>query len=305
MTRMVLPCPGHVSAIGKLLGEPEFIRADTEALASFEAWLDESFEEAFERWGHDWRVTFREGRSYSFLWWPPGELEDADPFCGVIAPSRDSVGRDYPFAVLAQVPRRIIALAPHAVPLAIGAFLSAAYDLVGKARSRPVSRTELASALRSMPSPREVDVTRGRDVYTHWCETVPAAEAWASIAHDECAPEEIAMEAVARKNEESLRLPLGARGQHAAALWLDVRARTTGAAAQSSFWSIGDRLLFVTRGSAPRTLLGALWAEVANTDEPRPSPMCSPGERIVAEADRMALFLETLGPIPTLGSDHR
>ncbi len=299
MTQIVSSPVAHVSAIGKLVGEPEYIRADTEALASFDTWLDSSIEEAFDRWGHDWRATFRQGRSYSFLWWPPGEDSRKVPFCGVIAPSRDSVGRDYPFAVLTQVPRKIIACAPHAVPLAMGAFLNAAYSLVGEARTIPVSRTELTAKLRSIPTPREEDIVRARDVYAHWCSTIPRAEGWASIVGDASVPEEIAREAATRRDEESLRLPLGAGGDRAAALWLDVRGRTTGSAAHSSFWSIHDRVLFVACGSAAQSLLGALWSEKTVPDVAPPSPTWSAKKSSGGESS-MASFLEALGSSPVL-----
>ncbi len=298
MTQIFSSAVGHVSAVGKLVGEPEYIRADTEALASFDSWLDSSFEEAFDRWGNDWRATFRQGRSYSFLWWPPGEEGRKGPFCGVIAPSRDSVGRDYPFAVLTQVPRKIIACAPHALPLAMGAFLNAAYGLVVEARTVPVSRTELATKLRTIPIPGEGDIVRARDVYAHWCSTIPSAEGWAAIVAGASVPEEIAREAATRRDEESLRVPLGASGERAATLWLDVRGRTTGSAAHSSFWSIDDRVLFVARGSAAQSLLGALWAEKTIAHVAPPSPAWSPKD---SEGDSsMASFLETLGVCPVL-----
>jgi type VI secretion system ImpM family protein len=303
MTRIVSPA-GHASAIGKHVGEPEYLRADTDALASFDAWLNESFEEAFERWGGAWRATFREGASHAFLWWPPGAESQAGPFCGVLAPSRDSVGRDYPFAVAAQIPAKVISYAPHAVPLAVGTFLEGAENVVDAARSGSLSRHELAMKLRSIAMPREEDLLRARDVYAYWCDKTRAAHAWAEVVGDASLPEDIVKESVARKEEAlPLRFPLGRAGQRAAALWLDVRGRTTGTAMHSAFWSIDDRVLFAARGSPPSTLVGAIWASGRGADAAdRTASPALPGNGTVdgGAGEGMSSFLERLGPRPTL-----
>ncbi len=83
---------GSVFAIGKFAGHPEFIRADVsgEAVDSFDDWLDRGSLAALERWGAAWATTFPMGVAHGFFWGTP---RDATRICGVVAPSRDAVGR--------------------------------------------------------------------------------------------------------------------------------------------------------------------------------------------------------------------
>ena len=102
--------------------------------------MDEGTQAAHERWGAEWNTAFLMGAAYGFLW--KARPDDAH-LCGIIAPSKDAVGRDYPLAVAARFSPGLFARAPHIVPLAFGDFLDEAYRVVDEARSTPMSVAEL------------------------------------------------------------------------------------------------------------------------------------------------------------------
>jgi type VI secretion system protein ImpM len=264
---------GSVFAIGKFAGHPEFIRADVsgEAVDSFDDWLDRGSLAALERWGAAWATTFPMGVAHGFFWGTP---RDATRICGVVAPSRDAVGRDYPLAVVTRVPAANIARAPHVVPLAFGDFLDAAYEAVDTARTIPMSKSELAARLGRIATPRSDQVHVAEAEFVEWCRITPLEQAWEAIF-----PRTHALEAAAQcldalgtvlapfRGREfpdtplALRLPLGAGGAGAAALWIDVVRRICrwSLTVPTVFWAADEGTLLLAVGQPPPSAFSELW----------------------------------------------
>lgn len=224
----------HAFAIGKITGEPEFLRSGS----PLDGWLYAGFEAAFERWGEDWRGVFRAGSAFAFLW---------GDFCGIVAPSRDSVGRDYPLAICAP----IVGGTHPAVLLASRGFLENASALLRDARSTRMTRDELAWLLSGLRVPTDDDVRDAALEYEHWLRTTQAREGWAPMV-----PSGL-LEVQMAKEGGVMRVPIGGGGAAAAALWLDVIERTIGRPG-ASFWSADEGTLAVWKNT-PTSLIGSLW----------------------------------------------
>jgi type VI secretion system ImpM family protein len=292
---------GPILAVGKIAGEAEYLRAETEAGALFDAWLDESFEAALERWGSDSRAALRTGSPHAFLWWPRGAERFDGPLCGVLAPSRDAVGRDYPLAVFARVDTVAAARSPHTLLLALGEFLDEAWRIVDVARRTPLTRSELALGLRQLPAPDDDVAVRAMDEYAEWCRTVRLSDGWNAVAPASIKHADDVLLAIGQGWKDGLlRLPVGNGGAGAVTLWLDIVCRVMGHAEArfSAFWSADDRALVVARGAPPVSIVEALWTRY-------PQPLDT-SVLVGAGQDRstfspeggelsMAEFLESLG----------
>jgi type VI secretion system protein ImpM len=269
-----------VFALGKFAGHPEFLRADGDTAASLDEWLNSGWQAALLRHGDAWSRGFKMGSAYGFLWRArarPGEKPGAtdDRLCGVIAPSVDSIGRDYPLCVFARVPAALVARAPHAVPLAFGDFLEQAYALVTDARARPMPSDELAHHLRTLAVPSYADVGQAEAEYLQWCREARLGDAWGAVFPgvdplDRAARVlDVLAGALApfrgREGVETsltLRLPLGAGGPAAAVLWIDVVRRMCrwSSAAPSAFWATDAGALLLPLGAPPPGMLRELWS---------------------------------------------
>ncbi len=274
--------PGAVFALGKFAGHPEFLRADGDAAASLDAWLNAGWEAALMRHGAAWSGAFKMGAAYGFLWRPPvpargagARVDPGERLCGVIAPSVDSVGREYPLAIAARVPAALIAHAPHAVPLAFGDFLEGAYALVSEARTRPMAADELSHHLRGLAVPSYAEVGQAEAEYLAWCHHARLEQAWGAVfpGPDPLDAAARALDTLAgalapfrgREGVETpltLRLPLGAGGPAAAVLWIDVVRRLCrwSSAAPSAFWAAEEGALLLPLGAPAPSMLRELWS---------------------------------------------
>ena len=257
-------------AIGKFAKHAEYLRAPAgELLGSFDSWLNEGFDLAHERFGTAWQGMFQMGIPHGFLW-RFGESVSTDCFCGVVAPSQDSVGRHYPLAVGARLSHALFARTPHAAPLALGQFLDGAYATISEARAGLLSRAELGERLQSTLAPSEETFARAESDYAAWCRATPAAFGWSGLfpGPDPLNAARSAIEhlaaagARARADGAALaaRLPVGPTPAGATALWLDVLRHVWGASAISSaLWAVYDGALFVAAGTPAPDLVGCLW----------------------------------------------
>jgi len=305
-------------ALGKYAGYAEFVRADDDAaLERFEGWIDEGMMEAHERWGEAWRADFTMGVAHGFLWCGP--RGDDARLCGVIAPSRDSVGRDYPLAVLARVSQALIARAPHVVPLAFGAFLDDAYATVADARVVPMSPAQLRDRVRALQAAGPNDLLRAEHEYGTWCRETRLEDAWSAIfpVADPVAAAAHTLDALVtiRGQEQPdtnllIRLPLGNAGAAAAAVWIDIVRRIThrSATSPSAFWAVDAGALLIAPGAVPRAALAELWhpdpsngivfdPDLVDSDEIPPSGFRELASEVRegAGATSMLSFLETVG----------
>jgi type VI secretion system protein ImpM len=315
-----LPPETGVFAVGKFVGYPEFLRPDAggEALEAFDSWVERGTMAAHERWGAQWATTFPMGAAYGFLW---PSARDRTCLCGVIAPSRDAVGRDYPLAVVARFPEALVVRAPHVVPLAYGDFLDGAYRVVDDARTIPMSVGDLSARLQALAAASVDDVRRAEAEYSSWCHETPLEQGWGAV-FPSSNPLEKAVRAIHaigtvlapfRGREEPdtslvLRLPLGNGGVAAAALWFDIvrRVGRWSRTVPSAFWGLDDGVLLVSIGRAPSSAFAELWrqdpasvtsCDIANLDDPSSPSSLRDRAQAFAGSPRetpMSSFLESL-----------
>lgn len=229
-------------AVGKIAGEPDFIGGGS----PLDSWLYEAVTEALDRWGSAWPSTLRTGPTYGFLW------EDQ---CGVLAPSRDALGRDYPLAIFFEAPRG----PRRALWLAGAEFLEGAGSVVAEARVRKMDYRDLMNKVRSLRPPGEKEVADADHAYQAWLHST-AIGGWGPILASRQGP------AVSIcRGELLMRLAVprgGAPGiAPGVALWLDVIARIA-QEPRSAFWNAAQGTLTICPG-VPVSLVGALWPSKA------------------------------------------
>jgi type VI secretion system ImpM family protein len=269
--------PPAVFAVGKYPGDAEYLRSDGgDLVASLADWIDAGMMGGYQRYGTAWAARFAAGHAHAFLWHGDGSAEEF--LCGVLAPSRDAVGRPYPLAVVARVPGELGARAAHVLPLAFGDFLESASALIEDVLAAPVDRDALEDALRALPIPDATVVARAEAEYQAWCESVRTDRGWdvifpegpsserAGRALDTALAASVVGEAGHVEGQLGLRAPLGSGGPAAAVLWLDALGRLGGwSSPQAAFWSAEQASLVIALGSPDPSLLADLWApEFAN-----------------------------------------
>jgi type VI secretion system protein ImpM len=260
-------------ALGKFAGYPEFLRPSEggEALEGLDAWMDEGTQVAHERWGAEWNTAFLMGAAYGFLW---KARPDDTHLCGIIAPSRDAVGRDYPLAVATRFSPTLVARAPHIVPLAFGDFLDEAYRVVDEARSTPLSVADFTARVQAIATATEDEVLRAEAEYAEWSHHTRLEEGWGAVFPGDRpleqatrALEVIGAALVPVREHRSLetplvlRLPLGTGGVAAAALWFDVVRRICrwSSTIPAAFWAVDNQALILPVGTVPTRTLSELW----------------------------------------------
>src|SRR5271169_2837731 len=88
---------------GKLPSHSDFVtrRVPSALLAPWEAWLDAGLQHSREFFGDAWLETYLSSPIWSFCG-SAGCCGDW-PFCGVLMPSQDRIGRYYPLSILVQL----------------------------------------------------------------------------------------------------------------------------------------------------------------------------------------------------------
>jgi len=274
-----------IGAIGKVPQYAEFvrIRPPGDLASSFETWLASGFEGAHMRYGDTWRTKFAEGAPYAFVWTHRSQPDTA--LCGILAPSRDAVGRSYPVTVFAAVPLSFLGDTPHAIPLAFGDFLDRAYQTAspslyqeGGHLTAPSYQegghlaAPLEQALQWLQAPGYETVASAAIEYAAWCDGTAPEQAWLPLFENGAsgAQHALAMLALALEpfqgverpaTKLGVRLSLGAGGAAAAVVWLDVIRRMARwrATVPVTFWSIQSGSLVVHFGDVPPSTLPELW----------------------------------------------
>lgn len=222
-------------AVGKIPSEPEFLRGG----GRFDAWLYEAVCVAFETWGGDWSEALRDGSTFGFFW---------NDLCGVLAPSRDSVGRDYPLAIVFSVPK-----GPRRALLpASGAFFARASALLAAVRTEVVSLADFERRVRELQTPGAELLERLDRAYDAWLRTAAARDVWRRVQ-----PAGGPLVADSLPREGLLRLPVHAGGMLGAAVLLDVVERTLDRP-RAGFWDRGKHYLTACHAT-PLSLIGSLW----------------------------------------------
>jgi type VI secretion system protein ImpM len=99
--------PGPAGWFGKIpaLGDFASRRLPPEFISAWDDWLSEGLPEAQQSLGADWLECYLKAPIWCFAL-TPGVL-DARPWCGVLMPSVDRVGRQYPLTFAASFAPRI------------------------------------------------------------------------------------------------------------------------------------------------------------------------------------------------------
>lgn len=270
-----------IGAIGKVPQYAEFVRVRPhgDLATSFETWLASGLEWGHMRHGDAWRKSFEQGAPYAFVWTHRSQPDAA--LCGIIAPSRDAVGRSYPITVFAVVPTATFGDAPHVIPLAFGDFFDQAYQVLhpGGAPASGQEPGRLATpgipfdqALSWLQVPGYDSITAAATEYANWCAGSAPDQAWLPLFAEGTKGAERALSMLALAIEPfrgverpptklGARLSLGAGGAGAAVVWLDVirrMARWRGTV-PACFWSMQTQALLVHFGDVPQTTLAELW----------------------------------------------
>ncbi|MBJ6765049.1 type VI secretion system-associated protein TagF [Myxococcaceae bacterium JPH2] len=139
----------RIGLLGKTPRQAEFIRlhAATPLALRLHGWLEEGVERARRA-----RVALP-SQPVRFVFTLPGAKQ---VLVGLMAPSRDSVGRDFPLAVFAEVPSNVVAGRGALVPEGFRPFFQAATALVERAAEMEV--TPLLEHATALPLPGPGDL---------------------------------------------------------------------------------------------------------------------------------------------------
>jgi type VI secretion system protein ImpM len=254
---------------GKIPSEGDFVRYRVEGgPVEFERWVERGIMAAHGRWGQSFQPAFDAGAPHAFVYRAGTE----ELLIGVVAPSRDTVGRRYPFVVCERVVSAYVRGAPHLLLLASGDFLEAASALVQNLAGH--DKNTLGIELASLPPPNLGSLAAVGAEYTDWSMRTPVETAFGVTFSEPQAHAAYAIDVIFQcvhgwrgsENPQtplSVRLPLGAGGPAAGAFWLDVVRRISRwqATVPSHFWRWNgdDGALLVQLGETPPSSLPELW----------------------------------------------
>jgi type VI secretion system ImpM family protein len=183
-----------------------------------------------------------------FVWEAAGHV-----IAGLAFPSRDSVGRRFPFIICDEI-GSISGYRMALAPIALGDFLEDAF-MAATDIFETADRRTIAERAERVRLPRGEHFHTAEKEYLNWLETTPLGEAWRSFV-DAQSPELIGPQRLAgtietaRKNG-MVRIELGTAGAAGGiALWTEIVTRAAGAP-RAVFWSVDGRSMLLTL-EAPR-----------------------------------------------------
>jgi type VI secretion system ImpM family protein len=269
-----------IGTFGKLRGQGDFLQAGHAGpiVQELRQWVESGLGRAVGR--SQFVEAFDDGVAFGFLFRSPKVQSGA--LVGILAPSKDAVGRRFPLVAFAELDPEPLYSFPHLAPLVLGDFLERVRGIVVDAVSHGSSATFL-NQLGSLVAPQPAaDVLAEAQSYTRWAQqaTVEGAFAW---VYERASSEELARVfgfvrsatsdssgQAAPSTPVALRLPLGAAGAGGAALWLDLVRRIAewSQMVPTCFWSVDPRHseLVVQLGVAPPATFGELWLPRADSD---------------------------------------
>lgn len=146
-----LPWAGDFIQVGHPLGKEPLIE-----------WLEQGIAVGSTR-DPSWKVLFETSGQKGFLF----PCDDQTVCAGVLAPSRDAVGRRFPFVIYSSIPRRSLLSAPHIAPLVLGSFLHAAGT---KALSLQNGEVNVAEFLHDLPVPELAGLSAHLEGFQGWAQ---------------------------------------------------------------------------------------------------------------------------------------
>ncbi len=242
----------HPALLGKAPCQADFIRVHAQApsFQAFHRWLEEAVE------------TLRASQSplpgspIHFVYVAP---DGSGALAGVMVPSRDQVGREFPLAVLLPLDPAVLVQRFSSVPLTLGSFFRRAAELL--AESSSLDAATLAARVAELPVP-------GADAFSRSAEAIAASLRSATSGHLQDLFENgshwyalhtflLACDAErkgqpAKGGAVTLECPLSP--EIGPALWLELAARRARWRSPPSFiWS--DSKLLLTLGAATASTL--------------------------------------------------
>jgi type VI secretion system protein ImpM len=260
---------GYVGVFGKIpkMGDFVRVRANAEPMASFQSFIEQGMAYGEGKRGVGWASSYARGDIHAFVFRVPRAAKSAAVLVGIVKPSNDSVGRKFPLVVFAPIVEKLVAAAPHLMPLALGEFLERATDVVLEAE-HVGSAAELEARLGRVPPPQLESAAGTTREYENWTRMTYVHSAWSAIYGEPASARPLhaihtIIEALGpfRGQEPpttplSVRLPLGVGGGAAAAFWLDIVRRV-------GLWRA---TVPIQLGDTPASSLAELWSPDAQSD---------------------------------------
>lgn len=270
-------------AFGKVPALGDFVRTAgyDDTCQHFESFVDRSLAWANDRQGRAWGPAFDRGGMLAFVYQSPRAAGDASLLVGVMAPSRDAVGRRYPLAIAMRAPLAPFAPVPQVLPLVFADFFEAASrQLPAALRAR--SAAELEACLAPVNAAPLGGVPEALMLYKAWSHATTLGQVWAALFPPEQIPAlpRVALQMVLastgplRGRERpavglGLRLPLGDAAAAAVAFWVDLvcQAACWRQTAPGIFWCPDDSIVLQLGDEPPATLLGDCWGEGGESEQ--------------------------------------
>ncbi len=155
--------PREVAAFGKLPWAGDFLQVGhPPGKEEFLEWLEQGIAIGSQR-DTPWKTAFEEGAQKGFLF----PCSNQGIIVGVMGPSRDLVGRRFPFVTYASLAGDSLDAAPHVAPLMLGNFLHAAGTQV---LSLQAQETDVAQAVSLLPFPEVDSLLAHEEGYRSWAQ---------------------------------------------------------------------------------------------------------------------------------------
>lgn len=268
---------GSTAVLGKSPGSAEYLRvnADDPSLRALDGWLTDANEFALKAGRERWGAAFAAGTPQAFVY----RSEERRLVAGVLAPSADRAGRQFPLVVASPLlADEGLLREPALTPLVfehLWAENAARVEQIAAGATLELSATAPEHLV-----PHEIDLDRAKTLYGAWSGELPLSELWALLgvsSSDGGAALRLLRAAVApfRGVERpttplTLRVPLGRMGGVGVCFWIDVLCRSVGwrTTIPSYFWShdgeAGSALLHL--GNPPRATLAQLFMPSTTDD---------------------------------------
>lgn len=264
----------RLGLFGKLPTASDFVRleAAAEPFGNFDAWLVTAVEWAHQRGGEPWRQSFASGRSYAFVYRAPAPRRLSPLLVGVLGPSADRAGRQFPLSVAAALPVAGESLeCPELLPIVFEPLWQTASDVVAEgAAGSPAVQSRLGARDLELCSLPEAGAS-----YQEWIGDLPPRELWELLYGEDYEEQpQLALRLLIEtlrpyrqmerpKTPLTLWLPLGQVAGASVCVWLDLVRRLAGwrATLPSFFWSHDgvDGKLLLHLGDPPPSTVAELW----------------------------------------------
>lgn len=267
---------------GKLPTANDFVRlcADGEPFESLDRWLVACTEWAHHHGGDAWRRAFAVGASYAFVYQAP-QQKPPTLLVGVLGPSTDGAGRQFPLCVAAPYVGAAASFArPELLPVVFEALWQKTSNTLSDCRG--LAPASLPGSL----GPSDVELCpldEAEATYRDWTEKLAPQELWTLLYGPGFGEQPIL---TLRVLAEALRphrgverpttplsvwLPLGQTAGASVCVWLDIIKRLAGwrKTVPNLFWSHNgtDGRLLLHLGNPPPSTLGELWLPSGTRDE--------------------------------------